>query len=197
MNTQELVKVWDLPVRIFHWLLVVAFFIAYLTEDDFLAQHVWAGYLVFGLLIFRLIWGFIGNEYARFSNFICSPAQSISYIKDVIALKSRRYLGHNPAGALMIVLLLVSLLLTVISGFAVYGADQGAGPLAGIGPSHEKLWEEIHEFLANFTLLLVVVHILGVAIGSYIHRESLVKAMIHGYKRPSDKKSEDIDFHSN
>lgn len=188
MNSQEWVKVWDLPLRIFHWLLVAAFFAAYLTEDDFLPQHVWAGYLVSGLLIFRLVWGFIGNQYARFSNFLCSPGQSISYLKDMIALKSRRYLGHNPAGAAMIVLLLVSLLLTVISGFAVYGADQGAGPLAGIvDSSHEKLWEEVHEFFANFALLLVVVHILGVAVGSYIHRESLVKAMIHGYKRLSDK----------
>ncbi|WAK03894.1 cytochrome b/b6 domain-containing protein [Methylobacter sp. YRD-M1] len=122
MNSQEWVKVWDLPLRVFHWLLAAAFFAAYLTEDDFLTLHVWAGHLVFGLLIFRLVWGFIGNEYARFSNFLCSPGQSISYLKDMLALKSRRYLGHNPAGAAMIVLLLVSLLLTVISGFAVYGA---------------------------------------------------------------------------
>ncbi|MDI1276084.1 cytochrome b/b6 domain-containing protein [Methylobacter sp.] len=183
MNSQELVKVWDLPLRIFHWLLVAGFFIAYLTEDDLLTVHVWAGYLVTGLLAFRLVWGFIGNDYARFSNFLCSPAKSIAYIKDLLVLKTRRYLGHNPAGAAMIVLLLVSLLATVITGFAVYGADQAAGPLAAIGPANEKMWEEVHEFFANFTLILVAVHVAGVAIESYIHRENLARAMVHGFKK--------------
>ena len=184
MNTQELIKVWDLPLRIFHWLLVAGFVIAYLTEDDLLTVHVWAGYLVFGLLLFRLVWGFIGNDYARFSNFLCSPVKSVVYVKEVVALKSKRYLGHNPAGAAMILLLLISLLLTTLTGFAVYGADQGAGPLANIiGSRNEKLWEEAHEFLANLTLVLVFVHIAGVVVESFIHRENLAKAMWHGYKK--------------
>ncbi len=183
MKSQALIKVWDLPLRIFHWLLVIGFFIAYLTEDDLLTIHVWAGYLVSGLLVFRLIWGFIGNDYARFSNFLCSPAKSIAYVKDLIALKTQRYIGHNPAGAAMIVLLLISLLGTVITGFAVYGADQAAGPLAAIGSANEKMWEEVHEFFANFTLILVLVHVAGVAIESYIHRENLAKAMVHGFKK--------------
>ncbi|MDI1232001.1 MAG: cytochrome b/b6 domain-containing protein [Methylobacter sp.] len=183
MESQALIKVWDLPLRIFHWLLVAGFFIAYLTEDDLLTVHVWAGYLVSGLLVFRLIWGFIGNDYARFSNFLCSPAKSIAYLKDLITLKTQRYLGHNPAGAAMIVLLLVSLLMTVITGFAVYGADQAAGPLAAIGSANEKMWEEVHEFFANFTLILVVVHVIGVAVESYIHHENLVRAMLHGFKK--------------
>jgi cytochrome b len=183
MESQELVKVWDLPLRIFHWLLVAGFFIAYLTEDDLLTVHVWAGYLVTGLLVFRLVWGFIGNDYARFSNFLCSPAKSIAYLKDFVALKTQRYIGHNPAGAAMIVLLLVNLMLTVITGFAVYGADQAAGPLAAIGSANEEMWEEVHEFFANFTLILVVVHIIGVAVESYIHHENLARAMVHGFKK--------------
>ena len=183
MNSQDKIKVWDLPLRIFHWLLVAGFFIAYLTEDDLLDVHVWAGYLVFGLLIFRLIWGFIGNDYARFSNFLCSPLQSFKYIKEVAAFRAKRYLGHNPAGAAMIVFLLLSLLMTTFSGFAVYGADQGAGPFAGIGPQHEELWEEVHEFFANFTLFLVAIHVLGVVVESILHKESLVKAMLTGYKK--------------
>ncbi|MFA6162379.1 MAG: cytochrome b/b6 domain-containing protein [Methylobacter sp.] len=186
MNTQELIKVWDLPLRIFHWLLVAGFFVAYLTEDELLTVHVWAGYLVAGLLVFRLIWGFVGNEYARFSSFLCSPAQSLAYVKDLVALKTKRYIGHNPAGAAMIVLLLVSLLMTVITGFAVYGADQAAGPLASIGSSNKKMWEEVHEFFANFTLLLVVVHVVGVVVESYIHCENLARAMVHGYKKTLD-----------
>lgn len=183
MESQELIKVWDLPLRIFHWLLVAGFFIAYLTEDDLLTVHVWAGYLVTGLLVFRLIWGFVGNDYSRFSSFLCSPIKSIAYLKDLIALKTQRYIGHNPAGAAMIVLLLISLLATVITGFAVYGADQAAGPLASIGSANEEMWEEVHEFFANFTLVLVVVHVIGVAVESYIHRENLARAMVQGFKK--------------
>jgi cytochrome b len=186
MKTEIFVKVWDLPLRIFHWLLVAGFFVAYFTEDDLLALHVWAGYLISGLLVFRLVWGFVGNQYARFANFLCKPSQSIAYVKDVVALKARHYLGHNPAGAAMIVLLLFGLLMTCLTGFAVYGADQAAGPLAKIGARNEKMWEEIHEFFANFTLLLVVTHIAGVAFESYVHRENLVKAMWNGYKKPVD-----------
>ncbi|MEQ1638600.1 MAG: cytochrome b/b6 domain-containing protein [Methylococcales bacterium] len=183
MNAPHLIKVWDLPLRLFHWLLVAGFFTAYFTEDELLDLHVLAGYLVFGLLLFRIIWGFMGNEYARFSNFLCTPAKSIAYIKDLIKHSARRYIGHNPAGAAMIVLLLLSLLFTSLTGFAVYGADQAAGPLATIGNAHEEFWEEIHEFFANFTLLLVVVHIIGVAIESWIHRENLARAMVHGFKK--------------
>lgn len=187
MNTTLFTTVWDLPLRIFHWLLVIGFTVAYLTEDELLDIHVWAGYLVFGLLLFRLVWGFIGNHYSRFSSFLCSPATSIAYLKDVIALKPKRYLGHNPAGAAMIVLLLLSILMTTLSGFAVYGADQGAGPLAGIGSANEKIWETLHELFANFSLVLVLGHIAGVVIESFIHKESLAKAMVTGKKKILDE----------
>lgn len=182
----QLVKVWDLPVRVFHWLLVVGFTIAYLTEDDLLPVHVWAGYSVFGLLLFRIIWGFVGNRHARFSNFLCSPSTSLNYLRAVLTGQAKRYLGHNPAGAAMIVLLLSALLLTSLTGFAVYGADQAAGPLAAIGSEHEKFWEEFHELCANFTVLLVAIHIAGVVCESVLHKESLVKAMITGNKSLSD-----------
>ena len=189
MESTKLVKVWDLPIRAFHWLLVAGFFVAYLTEEELLTVHVWAGYLVLGLLIFRLLWGFVGNDYARFASFLCSPAKSFAYVKDATSLKSKRYLGHNPAGAAMIVLLIISLLLTVLSGLVVYAADQNLGPLAGmVGSSNEKLWEEAHEIMANFTLLLVIVHVAGVAFESLVHGENLVKAMWNGYK-----KSDNVD----
>lgn len=183
MKSEDLIKVWDLPLRIFHWLLVIAFFVAYFTEDELLTVHVWAGYLVGGLLVFRLVWGFVGGQYARFTSFLCTPMQSVTYIKDLIHSQAKRYIGHNPAGAAMIVLLLLSLLMTVITGLAVYGADQAAGPLAFIGNSHEDFWEEIHEFFANFTLLLVIVHVIGVIVESVIHRENLAKAMFNGNKK--------------
>lgn len=189
MNAETLCKVWDLPLRIFHWLLVAGFVTAYLTEDEWLTVHVWAGYGIAGLLLFRLIWGFIGNHYARFAQFIVTPAVALAYLKDLYAGTAQRYLGHNPAGAVMIVLLLINLLLTVLTGLTVYGADQGAGPLAGIGTEHEELWEEVHEFFANFTLALVIAHVIGVAVESYLHRENLAKAMWHGFKRSDDRAS--------
>ncbi|MGR9045129.1 MAG: cytochrome b/b6 domain-containing protein [Gammaproteobacteria bacterium] len=179
-------KVWDLPLRLFHWLMVAGFFAAYFTEEDFLTLHVWAGYLVFGLLMFRLIWGFIGYRYARFSNFVCTPSQSIGYVKELMTGKAKRYLGHNPAGAAMIVLLLLSLLITTATGFAVYGAEEQAGPLAGVIAKNGHFWEELHEFFANFTVFLVVLHVGGVIVESLLHHENLVKAMISGYKRSED-----------
>lgn len=194
---QEMIKVWDLPLRVFHWLLVAAFMTAYFTEDDFLTLHVWAGYLVMALLIFRLIWGFIGNEYSQFKNFICSPALSFTYLKEVLARKSKRYIGHNPAGAAMIVLLLASLFLTTATGLCVYAADQNAGLLAGlISTENEKLWEELHEFFANFSVFLVLIHIAGVIFESLLHHENLGRAMVTGEKRsasadtPSDNQEE-------
>jgi cytochrome b len=183
MESEELINAWDLPLRIFHWLLVVAFFVAFFTEDELLTVHVWAGYLVGVLLVCRLVWGFIGGQYARFSNFLCSPVHSIAYIKDLINSNAKRYIGHNPAGAAMIVLLLLSLLMTFITGLTVYGADQGAGPLAFIGNSHEDFFEEIHEFFSYLTLALVIIHVIGVVVESVIHRENLVRAMFHGNKR--------------
>lgn len=178
------ILVWDLPVRIFHWVLVASFLIAYISEDDWLTVHVWAGYTVGGLVLFRLVWGFIGGRHARFADFLCRPSAAWRYLKDVLALNARRYLGHNPAGAWMIVMLLAALLMTVLSGLAVYAADQGAGPLAGmVGRRDEEWWEEVHEWCANGTLLLIALHVLGVLLESFVQRENLVGSMWHGYKR--------------
>ena len=184
---EKKVLVWDWPLRVFHWLLVMAFAAAYVSEDDALSLHVWAGYLIIVLLLFRLVWGFMGPRYARFSSFICSPRVSWRYFQTVITFNARRYLGHNPAGAFMIILLLISLSLTATSGLLVYAADQNAGPLAGwVGSVYEEFWEELHEFFANLTLLLVIGHIIGVMIESLIHGENLVRAMWTGYKRDED-----------
>ncbi|PKM10074.1 MAG: cytochrome B [Gammaproteobacteria bacterium HGW-Gammaproteobacteria-3] len=184
---KNVTKVWDLPIRLFHWLLVIGFFVAYFTEEDFLTPHVWAGYLVFGLLVFRLLWGFIGNRYARFSSFLCSPVQSIAYLKNLIHGKPERYLGHNPAGAAMIVLLLLSLLITTVTGFAVYALEEQSGPLVGVITQNEDFWEETHEFFANFTVFLVILHVGGVIAESRRHKENLIKAMFSGYKRADDE----------
>jgi len=187
MNEPETVKVWDPLVRIFHWSLAGTFLLAYLSEDDYLDLHTLAGYVMLGLLGFRLLWGLVGTRHARFSDFVRSPSTVVVYLKDIVTAHPKRYLGHNPAGGAMVVALLVSLALTGISGVAVYGAQELAGPLAemlrGIPPSGAKALEEAHEVLANLSLLLVILHLAGVAIASLQHHENLVRAMITGYKR--------------
>lgn len=188
IQKQSLTKVWDPLVRSFHWLLAAAFLVAYASGEDFLTLHVWAGYTIAIALIVRLIWGFIGTRHARFSDFITRPSEAMQYAKDTLRGRAKRYLGHNPAGALMIIVMLVSLGLAVITGFAAYGAAEHAGPLASWFVNSGKAWknglEEVHEFFANFSVLLILIHLAGVLFESLLHKENLVSAMINGYKRP-------------
>ena len=186
---QAEVRVWDPFVRAFHWLLVLMFTLAYVTGEDWLSLHVNAGYAVFGLVLLRVLWGVVGTPHARFGDFVYRPSTVAAYVKDTLALRARRYLGHNPAGGAMIVLMLVSLVLVSVSGFAVYGIEKGAGPLAmlsGSGEHLEEAVEEVHEFFANLMVLLALVHVAGVVAESLIHRENLMKAMLTGRKRAPD-----------
>lgn len=219
------IKVWDPIVRIGHWTLVAAFFTAYFTEDDFMTQHVWAGYIVGSVVLFRIVWGIIGSKHARFTDFIYRPSAVIGYLKGLINKKPQHFLGHNPAGGAMVIALLLSLCVTVYSGLALYAVEDNAGPFANIygnqssvnskltiiptaqaeeneavedkemqgsgeaaheagavNEQDEEFWEGLHEFFANFTLLLVAIHVGGVMLSSYIDKENLVKAMITGRK---------------
>lgn len=179
------VYVWDPFVRLFHWTLVVAFTVAYLTEDDLLKVHVWAGYVVGALVAARLIWGFVGPAHARFSDFIYAPAETLHYLRDLVLFRAERHLGHSPGGGAMVVLLLVFLAATVVTGLVVYGGDQQAGPLAGMfTKATGEAMEEVHEVIANITLALVLAHVAAVVLASFVFRENLVHAMISGYKRP-------------
>ena len=208
--TANQVRVWDPLVRLFHWSLVAAFIIAYVTGEEESMVHIYAGYYILGLLAFRVIWGFMGTRYARFSDFIYSPRRTLQYLKGLFAGKPEHFLGHNPAGGWMIVMLLVSLALTTWTGLKYYGLE-GHGPLAagdievtlvttaradedgreahegrGEGGEHspeQEFWEELHEFFANLTVLLVVIHVAGVVVSSRLHGENLVRAMITGRKQ--------------
>ena len=189
------IKVWDPLVRFFHWSLVSAFFIAYITDDDFLTIHSWAGYLILVLLLIRFIWGFVGTRYARFSDFVYSVENIKDFLKKTLVLKAKRYIGHNPAGGAMVVLLMISLLMTTTSGILLLGAEEHAGPVAHWFSETKGFWsntlEEVHEFFANFTLLLVFIHVVGVLVESLIHKENLVSAMITGFKNMKLKNEEE------
>ncbi len=188
MSVQDnTVRVWDPLVRLFHWTLVVAFLTAWLVGDDWLALHVLAGETVLGLVVARLVWGVIGTRHARFTDFVRSPAVTLTYLKEVVTVRARRYLGHNPAGGAMVIALLVSLGSTTVSGLALYGYQEFSGPLAGMMYG-APAWlgdalEETHEFFTNFTLLLVVLHLAGVALASLQHGENLVRSMFTGRKQ--------------
>ena len=201
------IRVWDPLVRIVHWSLVLAFGIAYLSGDEENNLHLYAGYVVFALIGFRILWGLVGTRFARFSNFVYSPGSVIKYIKDSVAGRPKHYIGHNPAGGVMIIALLLSLGGVTYSGLKVYAIEEGAGPLAqqsteisfiksahadndehekyGGSEEHEEeeFWEEIHEASANFVLFLVILHIAGVFIVGRLHDENLVKGMITGNKK--------------
>ncbi len=186
-NNPNSIRVWDPLIRLFHWSLVIGFFLAYITEDDWQSLHVLAGYTVFGLVLFRLIWGLVGSRYARFGSFVRSPATTLAYLKDVIHSRAERHLGHNPAGGAMIVALLTCLLTTTLSGMALYGFEEFSGPLADAMHSAPE-WagetlKEVHEFFANFTLFLVALHVAGVLLASLQHGENLIRSMITGRKQ--------------
>lgn len=203
MSNVEKVKVWDPAVRLFHWSLVLLFFVAYFTGEDEGSIHIYAGYTICGLVTFRIIWGFIGSRYARFSDFVYGPSAVKKYLESLIARNPTHYIGHNPAGGWMVILLLISISLISWSGLEVYGAE-GHGPLAkseiqlisvahadsdheGGDSEEEEFWEEIHEFISNFTLFLVFIHIAGVAASSHLHKENLPRAMVTGYKEISSE----------
>ena len=165
--------VWDAPVRVFHWLLVLCFAGAWLTADSerWRLAHITLGYTSAALVGFRLLWGLVGTRYARFSSFVHGPRAAWAYLRSLPGARPQHHVGHNPAGALAIVALLGLVLTVSALGWAVE-ADLGGDWLA-----------ELHEGAASLMLGIAALHVLGVAIGSLIHRESLVRAMIDGRKR--------------
>ncbi len=182
---QTQIYVWDPFVRVFHWTLVICFTVAYLTEDDLLTVHVWAGYIVGILILARIVWGFVGPAHARFSDFVYAPLTTLRYMRDLILFRAPRHLGHSPGGGAMVIALIVLLAATVVTGLIVYGGDQQAGPLAGIvSEATGESLEEVHEVIANVTLAFIIAHIAAVVLASFVFRENLARAMITGYKRP-------------
>lgn len=168
------IKVWDPFVRLFHWLLVLLFLIAYATGDEIEKVHIAVGYVIVGLIAARVVWGFIGSHHARFSNFIKPPRKVLTYLREEILLKAPRHIGHNPAAAAMIMTLLAMLAATCLTGYMMTTSAY----------CKTKWVEEVHEALAGITVGFAVVHILGVLFASFMHRENLILSMITGKKRP-------------
>ena len=207
--TQERsIKVWDPLVRYGHWALLAAFAVAYLSgeeEGDPGQLHVWAGYAVGAIVAVRILWGLIGAGHARFSDFAYGPKAGLLYLGELVRGHARRYVGHSPAGAVMVFALLACLAGTVGTGLIAYngGEKKAAGDAGGAviarahaeehersqgrGEGGESAIGELHAALANITLGLVVLHILGVGLASVAHWENLVLSMITGRKRPAEE----------
>ncbi len=175
MSTQARLKsffVWDLPTRVFHWLLFASVAVAYLTggedEGGQFTLHVAAGYLIAALLVFRIVWGFVGNEHSRFRDFVPTPARVKEHVRGLLAGKPKHYAGHNPVGGIAIFAMIAILFATLYTG------------LFGGG-------EELHETFANLILIVACLHVAGVIAESVLTGENLVPAMIHGRKNlPED-----------
>lgn len=204
-----MIRVWDPLIRIGHWVLVAAFATAYLSEGEPQWLHSFAGYAIAVTVAIRILWGFVGPRRARFSDFVTGPGRVLTYLRDLISGRAERHVGHSPAGGAMTVALLFALALTALSGMANLAVEEGQGPLAGIvtaqslpawmaeedddddyiGGGHGEggeAFEEIHEFAANATLLLVFLHFAGVLWASRAHGENLARSMITGLKRRAE-----------
>ena len=166
------ILVWDIPTRLFHWLLALSFAGAFLTAESerFRNIHVLLGYTFAGLIGFRLLWGLIGTRYARFSSFRFQLSELRGYLVSLVTRSPRHYLGHNPAGAIAIFALLGLGIFVSISGYGVYNDIGG------------EWLEELHEGAANAMLVVVFAHIAGAIVSSFLHRENLVRSMINGRK---------------
>lgn len=167
------IRVWDLPTRLFHWSLATSFVIAFVTAESEKSRdiHVVAGYTLAGLVAFRLLWGFVGGAYSRFAEFLPTPKKVMDYLNSLISGRPQHYVGHNPAGAVAIFLLLGLGAVATASGWATYEEVGG------------HFMEELHEGAANGMMAIVVIHIAGVIVSSWLHRENLILAMITGWKK--------------
>jgi Cytochrome b len=172
------IRVWDAPVRVFHWLMVVSFVVAYATGDSerWRLVHVTFGYTMAGLVAFRIVWGLLGTRYSRFSSFVRSPDAVWTYVSGMIKGRHERIVGHNPAGGVAIVAILILSIAVSATGWSVYNN------------AASDSMEGLHEIAANLMLAVVVIHVLGVVLGSFLHRENLVLSMITGNKtgRPEE-----------
>jgi cytochrome b len=169
---QTPILVWDAPVRLFHWLMVICFAGAYLSAESerWSLLHISLGYTMAGLVGFRLLWGVVGTRYARFAEFLRGPRAVVGYVQAMLRGTPRPYTGHNPAGALAIVALLLLTLVVTASGWATFNEVAG------------KVVEELHEGAANLMLALVAVHVAGVVVASWLHKTNLIRAMVTGRK---------------
>lgn len=188
INKEPEVRVWDLFVRLFHWLLVAGFAVGFISgEFNVMTLHIYVGYALSLLLIARIVWGFAGSRYARFSSFIYPINITLAYLKGMQAAGGPpHYLGHNPAGAPMVFALIGLCICLCLTGLVTLAIIDFEGPFLFINSWFDDAMayavQNFHELLPKITLGFIACHVAGVVISSRMHKENLVKAMITGNK---------------
>lgn len=177
MSARPSYRVWDPLVRVLHWTLAASVLLAWMTRHGAADRHEWIGYASLIAVAVRVAWGWAGSRYARFGQFIRSPAATLRYSRRVLAGSAPRHLGHNPLGGWMILALLMTTAMAGLSGW-LYTTDAYWG---------EKWLEDVHEALSVSLLVLIAMHVAGVVVTSFAHRENLASAMIHGRKRAAEE----------
>ena len=171
-NQKQSVLIWDFPVRVFHWLLVISFAGAWLTSESEAQQmiHYAFGYSACALVLFRIAWGVVGTRYARFSQFIKGPLETIRHIKALLTGNQHLGLGHNPAGALAMISLMILILIIGLTGY--WGVKEYFGDFIG----------DVHDAVASLAMAVVMIHIAAAIIMSFIQKENLIRSMVTGKK---------------
>jgi cytochrome b len=191
-KSEQKIRIWDLPVRLFHWALVVLMVVSYVTAQvgsDWMKLHFWSGYAVLTLLLFRIVWGFVGSTTARFTHFVKGPLAAIEHLKELAGTDRPRDVGHNPLGGAMVIALLLGVLLQVVAGLFAADTDEGtvSGPLANLVPDK---WVDrataFHHLWINILLMLVALHVLAALTYLVWKRQNLIGAMFTGHKRLDD-----------
>ena len=185
-NSPKTIKVWDLPVRIFHWSLVLLFITAYVTNSlggDYFIYHLWSGYTLIVLVSFRIVWGLVGTYHARFNHFVRNPVETAKYAHSVFKKKDKHYFGHNPLGAVMVIILLVASLVQAITGLFTNDEIFNVGPLyAYINDELSLQLTSLHRQLFYWILGAIALHILAVIFHVVFKRDNIVRAMFSGKK---------------
>jgi cytochrome b len=178
--------IWDLPTRLFHWTLASSFALAWLTSegDQWRSIHVFAGYLMLGLVVFRLLWGFMGSHFSRFASFWYTPKEAFDYLQQVASGHAPRHIGHNPTGSLAIYILLAMAVMIGLTGIMTLGGDEQQGVAAGwFSFAQIRTLKKLHELGAIAMLLVVIGHLTGVVVESVLHKENLARSMLTGFKQ--------------
>jgi len=180
-----MIRVWDLATRLFHWAIVILLFTSWLTQhENWMALHMLSGYGVLTLLLFRIVWGFLGSETARFSRFLRSPFAALRHLAHLHRREPDTEIGHNAAGGWMVLLLLVLLAIQVITGLGANDDGDNEGPLFdNVGKGWSDWLSHIHAVNFFYIKLAIAVHVAAVLLHAVLKRQDLVRPMITGRKR--------------
>ena len=200
MQSNNKKLIWDLPLRLFHWLLVLALLGSWYTseqEGDMVEQHMLLGYLILGLVIFRIIWGFVGTKHSLFKHFIPSPSAVSEYAKQVTKPNAPKYPGHNPLGSLMVIIMIVSILAQAISGLFINDDIFSSGPYYEVfGSDFSKLMKTIHIYGFDVMLALIALHLSAIIFYWWKKKINLILPMVTGKKLAKDINEQDQIKHS-